>query len=61
MAVMNAALAPEVDTFFLAASPDRGFLSSSLVKEVARYGADVSHLVPEPVAAALRERLFPTH
>jgi pantetheine-phosphate adenylyltransferase len=59
MAEMNAALAPEVDTFFLAASPDQGFLSSSLVKEVARHGGDVSHLVPEVVAAALRERLFP--
>jgi pantetheine-phosphate adenylyltransferase len=60
MAEMNAALAPGVDTFFLAASPERGFISSSLVKEVARYGGDVSHLVPDAVAVALRERLFPT-
>jgi pantetheine-phosphate adenylyltransferase len=57
MAEMNAALAPGIDTIFLAASPDRGFLSSSLVKEVVRYGGDVSGLVPGPVDAALRERL----
>jgi pantetheine-phosphate adenylyltransferase len=57
MAEMNASLAPGIDTIFMAASPDRGFLSSSLVKEVVGYGGDVSGLVPGPVDAALRERL----
>jgi pantetheine-phosphate adenylyltransferase len=61
MAEMNAALAPGMDTIFMAASPERGFLSSSLVKEVVRYGGDVSRLVPGAVAAALRERLSATH
>jgi pantetheine-phosphate adenylyltransferase len=61
MAEMNTALAPDMDTIFMAASPARGFLSSSLVKEVARFGGDVSGLVPGAVAVALGERLSATH
>jgi pantetheine-phosphate adenylyltransferase len=61
MAEMNTALAPGMDTIFMAASPARGFLSSSLVKEVARFGGDVSGLVPGAVAVALGERLSATH
>jgi pantetheine-phosphate adenylyltransferase len=53
MAEMNAALAPELDTMFVAAHPRFSFLSSSLVKEVARHGGDVSSLVPAEVATAL--------
>lgn len=56
MAGMNAALAPEIDTVFLAAKPSWAFLSSSLVKEVARYGGAVDGLVPPAVARALRAR-----
>jgi pantetheine-phosphate adenylyltransferase len=56
MAHMNRSLA-EVDTLFLPADPHYSFLSSSLVKEVATYGGDVSGLVPEPVLRRLRERL----
>jgi pantetheine-phosphate adenylyltransferase len=56
MAEMNAALTPGLDTMFVAADPRLGFVSSSLVKEVARYGGDVSKLVPPAVAVALRER-----
>lgn len=56
MAQMNAALAPGLDTFFVTASPGWAFLSSSLVKEVARYGGAVDGLVPPVVAAALRDR-----
>ena len=57
MAHVNATLLPAADTLFIAASPRWGFVSSSLVKEVARYGGDVSGFVPAPVAEALR-RLF---
>jgi pantetheine-phosphate adenylyltransferase len=56
MAQMNAALAPGLDTMFVTAKPEWAFLSSSLVKEVARFGGDVAELVPAPVAHALAER-----
>jgi pantetheine-phosphate adenylyltransferase len=56
MGQMNHSLA-EVDTLFMAADPHYSFLSSSLVREVATYGGDVSGLVPEVVLARLRERL----
>ena len=56
MADMNAALAPGLDTFFVTAKPAWAFLSSSLVKEVARFGGAVEGLVPEGVARALKEK-----
>jgi pantetheine-phosphate adenylyltransferase len=43
-------------TMFVATKPDLGYLSSSLVKEVAAFGGSVAELVPLPVAAALEER-----
>ena len=46
-----------VTTMFVATKPDLGYLSSSLVKEVAQLGGDVGALVPESVAAALKERV----
>lgn len=56
MALMNRHLA-DVETMFLVGDPRFGHISSSLVKEVARYGADVSGLVPPAVRAALVARL----
>ena len=56
MAQMNKRIG-EVDTLFLATSPRWSFLSSSLVKEVARLGGDVEGLVPDHVRAALDARL----
>jgi pantetheine-phosphate adenylyltransferase len=56
MGQMNRSLA-EVDTLFMPADPHYSFLSSSLVKEVATYGGDVSGLVPESVLRRLQERL----
>jgi pantetheine-phosphate adenylyltransferase len=55
MAQMNHALAG-VETLFMTTSPSWSFLSSSLVKEVARFGGDVSGLVPPLVVERLRER-----
>ncbi|MDP1711602.1 MAG: pantetheine-phosphate adenylyltransferase [Candidatus Nanopelagicaceae bacterium] len=49
--------AGHVDTMFMATSPTHSFLSSSLVKELAHFGGDVSGMVPSNVADALRERL----
>ena len=59
MAQMNATLAPGLDTMFVTANPAWAFLSSSLVKEVARYGGSVDRLVPPEVASALRGRFAP--
>jgi pantetheine-phosphate adenylyltransferase len=56
MAQMNERIG-EIDTLFLATNPRWSFLSSSLVKEVARLGGDVEGLVPEHVRAALDARL----
>jgi pantetheine-phosphate adenylyltransferase len=55
MAQMNQSLSG-IETFFLATSPQYSFLSSSLVKEVARFGGDVSSLVPPVVAKRLRQK-----
>lgn len=56
MAQMNASLAP-VETVFVPTSPAYSFLASSLVKEVAMFGGDVSALVPPFVLERLTERL----
>jgi len=56
MAQMNYRLA-KIETLFMTTNPLYSFLSSSLVKDVARYGGDVSGLVPEPVLGQLSTRL----
>ena len=56
MAQMNKHVAG-VDTFFIASAPQFSFVSSSLAKEVAGLGGDVSDLLPEPVNARLRAKL----
>ena len=56
MAQMNYQLA-KVETLFMTTNPLYSFLSSSLVKEIAKYGGDVSGLVPEQVLGRLRARL----
>jgi pantetheine-phosphate adenylyltransferase len=56
MAQMNGRLG-NVETLFMTTSPVYSFLSSSLVKEVARFGGDVADFVPPVVADRLRERL----
>ena len=56
MAQMNASLA-DVETVFVPTSPEYSFLASSLVKEVATFGGDVSGLVPPLVHELLVERL----
>ena len=54
MAQMNQRLSG-IDTFFISTSPQYSFLSSSLVREVARFGGDVSSMVPENVMQRLDE------
>jgi len=56
MALMNRQLYPALETVFLVPALDLTYLSSSLVREVARFGGDVSSLVHPVVAKALRDR-----
>jgi pantetheine-phosphate adenylyltransferase, bacterial len=55
MAQMNAALLPGLDTLFVTSKPTWAFLSSSLVKEVARFGGSVEGLVPPLVEKAMKQ------
>ena len=59
MALMNRQLHPSLETVFLVPAVDLTYLSSSLVREVARFGGDVSPLVHPKVAAALTRRFRP--
>lgn len=59
MAMANDNLAPEITTMFMAPSPQFSFVSSSLVKEIARYGGDISHFVPPHVQQAVHAKLAP--
>ncbi len=53
ISLMNSKLAPEVETLFLMANNEHSFISSTIVKEVARHGRAVSNQVPEVVNKAL--------
>jgi pantetheine-phosphate adenylyltransferase len=57
MASMNARLNPHVETVFLTASETNQFISSQLVKEIARLGGDIRSFVSPRVAARIAERL----
>ena len=59
MAQMNQRLSG-IDTFFISTSPQHSFLSSSLVKEVAKFGGDVSSMVPPSVMRRLAQRFEET-
>lgn len=54
LASMNRHLIPEAETLFLTPAEQYGFISSSLVREIARLGGDVSGFVPPAVASALQ-------
>lgn len=57
MALTNAGLHPATETIFLPAHKEYMFLSSSVVREVARYGRDISPFVPSVIAAEIAARL----
>jgi pantetheine-phosphate adenylyltransferase len=54
---MNRHLAPDVETIFLMTSEESFYVSSSLVKEVATMGGDVTRIVPPPVVEAFKRKL----
>jgi len=59
MALMNRKLAPDIELLCLMTSSQYQFLSSSLIKEVAKLGGCLEGMVPDHVAAALREKFSP--
>ena len=59
MALANKQLDPDIETMFMMTSAEHLYLSSSLVKEIARLGGNISALVPPPIERRLRERLRP--
>ncbi len=56
MALLNRHLQPKVETVFLMTAAEHSYLSSSIVKEIARLGGDISGLVPEAVRPALLQK-----
>lgn len=56
ISLMNKKLAPDIETFFLMADNEYSFVSSTIVKEVARHGRAVSNQVPEVVEQALARK-----
>ncbi|RLQ95852.1 pantetheine-phosphate adenylyltransferase [Falsibacillus albus] len=55
---MNRVLNEDIETFFIMTNNQYSFLSSSIVKEVAKYDGNISELVPKPVEAALKKKYF---
>ena len=57
MALTNRRLNPDVETFFLNTSQEFMYLSSSIVKQIASFGGDVSDFLPEPIQDDIQNRL----
>ena len=56
LAGMNGTMAPDIETVFLAASPETRFIASSLVKQIAKMGGNITDFVPSEVADLIAER-----
>lgn len=56
-ALANKKLNPQLETMFLPTSSDNMFLSSSVVKQIAGFGGDISHFVPDCILDTIKERL----
>ncbi len=59
MALANKMLYDEAETVFLTTSSENMYLSSSVVKQIASFGGDISHFVPECILKDITERLVP--
>jgi pantetheine-phosphate adenylyltransferase len=55
MALMNRHLQPKIETIFVMPNEQFSYTSSTLVKQVAKFGGDISHFVPPNVAAELKK------
>ncbi|MCB1141583.1 MAG: pantetheine-phosphate adenylyltransferase [Leptospiraceae bacterium] len=58
ISILNKKLAPEIETIFFMASGEHSFISSSMVKEVARYGKNVNGYVPDIIEEALKKKFI---
>lgn len=56
MALVNRSLNPKIETFFMASDNKYAYLSSSIVKEIAKFGGSITHFVPRAVENALKEK-----
>jgi len=61
MALANKILYDEAETVFLTTSSENMYLSSSVVKQIAAFGGDISHFVPECILKDITDRLIPEH
>ena len=59
MALANKQLCPTAETVFLTTAPQNLYLSSSMVKQIAGFGGDISGFVPEQIREAIVQRLDP--
>ncbi len=57
MSLTNKQLAPEIETFFITTNLQYAYLSSSIVKEVARYGGDISGMVPHEIINDIQNKI----
>ncbi len=57
MALMNSKLAPEIETLFMMTSSKYSYLSSSIVKEVAKHGGSLNELVPEEIVGEIYKKV----
>ena len=57
MSLTNKQLAPEIETFFITTNLKYAYLSSSIVKEVARYGGDISEMVPNEIIIDIQNKI----
>ena len=61
MALTNKELAPEIETFFLTTNLNYAYLSSSIVKEVAKYGGDITSMVPNEIINDIHNKIGGNH
>ncbi len=58
IALMNKKMAPDLETIFILTGEKYSYLSSTLIKELASYGAELKNLVPDQVESALHEKFY---
>ncbi len=61
MSLTNKQLAPEIETFFITTNAKYAYLSSSIVKEVAKYGGDLTEMVPLEIIQDIKDKIGGRH
>ena len=57
MSLTNKQIAPEIETFFITTNSKYAYLSSSIVKEIAKYGGDITEMVPPEIIQDIKEKI----